>query len=38
MSEVVAEHEALVDALERHDPDAAAAALSHHLQHSHYAT
>ena len=38
MTEVVAEHEALVDALERHDPDAAAAALSHHLQHSHYAT
>ena len=38
MTEVVAEHEALVDALERHDADAAAAALSHHLQHSHYAT
>ncbi|MDP9259126.1 MAG: GntR family transcriptional regulator [Actinomycetota bacterium] len=38
MTEVVAEHEALVDALERHDSDAAAAALSHHLQHSHYAT
>jgi DNA-binding GntR family transcriptional regulator len=38
MGEVVAEHEALVDALERHDADAAAAALSRHLQHSHYAT
>jgi DNA-binding GntR family transcriptional regulator len=38
MTEVVAEHEALVDALERHDADDAAAALSHHLQHSHYAT
>jgi len=38
MTEVVAEHEALVDALENHDADAAAAALSHHLQHSHYAT
>jgi GntR family transcriptional regulator, rspAB operon transcriptional repressor len=36
MNEVVAEHEALVDALERHDPNAAAAALSHHLHHSHY--
>jgi GntR family transcriptional regulator, rspAB operon transcriptional repressor len=38
MTEVIAEHEALVDALEGHDADAAAAALSHHLQHSHYAT
>jgi DNA-binding GntR family transcriptional regulator len=38
MTEVIAEHEALVDALESHDADAAAAALSHHLQHSHYAT
>jgi GntR family transcriptional regulator, rspAB operon transcriptional repressor len=37
MSEVIAEHEALVDALERHDANAAAAALSHHLHHSHYA-
>lgn len=38
MTEVVAEHEALVDALERHDGEAAAAALSLHLEHSHYAT
>jgi DNA-binding GntR family transcriptional regulator len=38
MNEVVAEHEALVDALERHDPSAAAAALLHHLHHSHYAS
>jgi len=38
MNEVIAEHEALVDALERHDADAAVAALSLHLQHPHYAT
>jgi GntR family transcriptional regulator, rspAB operon transcriptional repressor len=36
MAEVLVEHEALVDALERHDPNAAAAALAHHLHHSHY--
>lgn len=36
MHEVLAEHEALVDALERHDPDAACAALLNHLHRSHY--
>jgi DNA-binding GntR family transcriptional regulator len=36
MGEVVEEHEALVDALERHEPDAAADALMRHLGHSHY--
>jgi GntR family transcriptional regulator, rspAB operon transcriptional repressor len=37
MTEVLGEHEALVDALERHDANAAAAALAHHLHRSHYA-
>ena len=36
MAEVLVEHEALVEALERHDPNAAAAALAHHLHRSHY--
>ncbi|HEY3613118.1 MAG TPA: GntR family transcriptional regulator [Gaiellales bacterium] len=36
MKEVLVEHEALVDALERHDADAAADALAQHLHRSHY--
>jgi GntR family transcriptional regulator, rspAB operon transcriptional repressor len=37
MKEVLIEHEELVDALERHDKEAAADALTRHLHRSHYA-